>query len=222
MNNISVVITGIIDTNIDILLNTYKSYNNKIISTWNNQNKDYIKILEENNFIIVLNDYPVNNNSTNYQIKASHAGCLKAKELGFEYVIRMRSDVNCNNFNLFIESLYNSNFFNKEKLISFSGMKYHGNPTDTRVCIMDNMIGGYINNMIEFYGTLQESGDNRFPEEYLQENYLKKNNITTIDILNKFNFCYDICKNNNITFFIAKCYNWEFINWRCIQADAWR
>ena len=222
MDTICVVITGIINTNINEILKTYKDFNNKIISTWNNQSEEFIKILEENNFIIVLSDFLNSYNSTNYQMKSSHVGCLKAKELGFNYVIRMRTDINCNNFPLFVSLLYDNDYFNTNKLISFSGMKFHGNADESNVCIMDNMIGGYINNIIHFYNNLQDVGDVRFPEQYLQEVYLQKNLPTKEDILKHFIFCYDICKKNGLTFFIGKQYNWEFINWRCQQKDAWR
>ena len=101
-------------------------------------------------------------------------------------------------------------------------MKFHGNPDEINVCIMDNMIGGYIDKMIRFYSNLQEVGDTRFPEQYLQEVFVQKTYLTKEEILNNFIFCYNICKNNDLTFFLAKQYNWEFINWRCQQADAWR
>lgn len=219
--NICIVITGLIlEEYIHNIISSYKDFPNKIISTWKDQNEELINRLSIANFIIVQSDYPSYNSQTNYQSIASYNGSKKAEELGFEYIIKIRSDILCNNINKFVEILNNK--FDKDKLIIFAGMKYHGNPAEDRVCIMDNMIAGYINNIIKFYSSLQISTDVRFPEEYLQESYLNKQHLSKDEIRNTFYFCHEECSKNNITFLLTKKqYNWEFIEWRCKQRDIW-
>ena len=215
--NLGVVITGIlIEDDIDELISVYKNIKYKIISTWNDQDIILVNKLKDENFIIVQDDYPLYMYSTNYQMKSSYNGCIKAKELGCDYVIKIRGDIICNNFDLFINVLKDK-YFDSDKLISFAGMDF-GN---AHVCIMDNMIAGNINNMIKLYTNIIEPNNTTCPEIYLQENYIKKNNLTKEDIRNNFIFCFNHCRDNNLTFFIKKHYKWEFIRWRCVQDDVW-
>ena len=94
IDNTIVVITGLINVFfVDNLIKSYKNTNNKLISTWYDQDKDLIELLILNNFKIVLNDYPKHKNSTNVQIYATNKGSQEAKKLGYKYICHTRSDV---------------------------------------------------------------------------------------------------------------------------------
>ena len=66
--NTCFVITGLIDEEYTpFLIESYKDINHKIVSTWYDQDKIQLDILESNGFILVLNTYPTYKNSTNFQ-----------------------------------------------------------------------------------------------------------------------------------------------------------
>ena len=210
------VITGLIN-NADVipLINEYSSVQYKIISTWNDQDIHSIEQLKNNGFIIVQDDYPKNNKQTNYQSKAIYNGCMKAKELNCTHVIRMRTDIECDNTFHFL-NLLNNNFFNEDKLVSFCGIE----TIQDGVYFFDVMVAGEVNKMLEFFKNEQSIDDNRYIEKYLLEMYLNKTNITRADVKSIFNFCYLACRRLDIHFYFDK-YNTEIINNHCNQSFVW-
>lgn len=213
--NTFLVITGLIkEEYIQYLISSYKDVNHKIISTWYNQDKKLIKYLEDNNFIIVLDDYPLNNTSTNYQCRAIHNGCLKAKELGANYIIRMRTDVSSYNTISFI-NLLEEEFFPKDKLISFCGLE-----TNDGIYFYDLMVAGKVNQMIDFYKHYQYFGDNRYNEKFLIESSINKSISSREDIRQLLNFCGSRCRDKNIHFYFNK-YRYDVINDYCNRYYSW-
>jgi hypothetical protein len=115
INDMCIIITGLIHENYIIdILTTYKNINNKIISTWYDQDQTLIKILKDNGFIILLNGYPTVKSSYNFQSTHIKAGLLKAIELGCKYVLRFRSDTYIRHFNYTDNNikLINDNYYN--------------------------------------------------------------------------------------------------------------
>jgi hypothetical protein len=209
------VITGIIDKyDINLLIEFYSNIQDKIISTWNNQDTTLIDELKNNGFIIIQDDYPINNKQTNYQSKAVNNGCLKAKELGYSHVIRMRTDIHCDKTYLFLNLLINE-YFNKDKLVCFSGIE-----TNDGVYFYDVMIGGEVNKVLDFFKNDQSMDDNRYIEKYLLEMYLDKTDITREDVKSIFNFCYLNCRMLDIKFYFFKK-NMEIINDYCNRDFIW-
>jgi len=54
------IISGLLnDLFIENLILSYKTVKHKMITTWNNMDIQFIEILQEHGFIIVLSDYPI-------------------------------------------------------------------------------------------------------------------------------------------------------------------
>jgi hypothetical protein len=188
MEDTCVVITGVIDSSfVSPLINMYKDIPNKIISTWRYQS--HINEFIENGFMVCLNDYPIHKNSTNYQTVNIRQGCIKAKELGFKYVIRMRTDLICNDMGLFMTVIEK---FYKDKLTVLCGLQ------TTVFYYVDFFVAGPINEMLIFFNKEQETEDKRFVEQYWMEEYFNKSNITFDEFKQRINICLTDLRNNNI------------------------
>jgi hypothetical protein len=99
-DDVCIIITGLLKPEyIDSLIFIYRNIKNKIISTWNDENIDFLNKLKQNNFIIILNEKPKIMHGYIYQSLHITNGCLKAKEMGFKYVLRFRSDCYVVNYN---------------------------------------------------------------------------------------------------------------------------
>lgn len=183
-----VIITGLLKNEyISPLIDMYKDVPNKIISTWKDQ--PHINTLKDNGFIIQLNDYPSYRNCTNYQTVNIREGCILAKKLGFKYIIRMRTDLICNNMIKFmgcITPLYTE----KITVLGFINL--------SSFYIIDFFIAGEICEMISIFNKEQKENDKRFVEQYWMEEYLGKKDLTINDLKEKLYTCLDILQSNNI------------------------
>jgi hypothetical protein len=217
-----VVITGLInELFVDNLIKSYKNTNNKLISTWYDQDKDLIELLRINNFKIVLNFYPKHINSTNVQIYSAHRGTQEAKKLGYKYVCHTRTDVFPLNY---IEFLTRCQELYTQKLMIISGIPTH-------VLFLQILTAGPINEILKFYNKLQEPHDTRFPEIYLMETYLGKKDLTKEDIKTHFNICLNLCRKYDIEFIWVRPPWWgigcrtipmmKVINEYCKESDVY-
>ncbi len=183
-----VIITGLLKNEyISPLIDMYKDVPNKIISTWKDQ--PHINTLKDNGFIIQLNDYPSYRNCTNYQTVNIREGCILAKKLGFKYIIRMRTDLICNNMIKFmgcITPLYTE----KITVLGFINL--------SSFYIIDFFIAGEICEMISIFNKEQKENDKRFVEQYWMEEYLGKKDLTINDLKEKLYTFLDILQSNNI------------------------
>lgn len=183
-----VIITGLLKNEyISPLIEMYKDVPNKIISTWKDQ--PHINTLQDNGFIIQLNDYPSYRNCTNYQTVNIREGCILAKKLGFKYIIRMRTDLICNNMIKFMECI-TPLYTEKITVLGFINL--------SSFYIIDFFIAGEICEMISIFNKEQKEDDKRFVEQYWMEEYLGKNNLTFNDLKEKLYTCLDILQSNNI------------------------
>jgi hypothetical protein len=208
MDDTCVVISGLLnDEYVNNLLITYSSFSNKIITTWENQQKELIEKLKDNGFIIVLNKPLIltcfnQHISALVQTTAIKSGVIKANELGFKYAIRMRTDITCNDFNLFcntIERMY------KEKITVLCGLLNY---------FYDAVVAGPIEKMLKFYRNIPSDYDTRGPERYLMEEYMEDTNTTVELFKTKVYFCLEEVRKANITmYFTSK--RWEIINDYC-------
>ncbi len=188
MNDTCIVITGVVESSyVEPLIDMYKDIPNKIISTWKDQ--PHINDFIENGFITVLNDYPSHRNCTNYQTVNIRQGCLKAQELGFNYVIRMRTDLICNDTKLFIDSIEE---LYKEKITVLCAIQ------TTIFYYVDFFVAGPIKEMLRFFNKEQKPEDKRFVEQYWMEEYFNKTNITFEEFKQEINMCLTTLRNNNI------------------------
>lgn len=217
-NEFCFVITGLLKSEYILdLIKTYSGVENKIISTWKDQNVEYINLLKENGFLIVLNDLPKYDNhsfqqiQTIYQNTTIESGCMKALELGFEYVIRMRTDVTCNDIKLFRNILSE---FDRSKISVFSAIDY-----GYSFYFLDLMLAGKISNILRMVSPEVSNKDERFVEKIWMDNYTGEN-ITDLGKFKwYFNTCLTDCRKNQLDFywhnhsqFLISCYcNSSFI-----------
>ena len=90
MSDIAIIIQGT-STNIKQVKDAWKNFSNNVFfSTWNQYKNSYT---ESDNTI--FSDYPTDPGPGNlfYQAKTTLAGLYKAKEKGFNYALKIRSDI---------------------------------------------------------------------------------------------------------------------------------
>lgn len=196
MEDTCFVIFGLLQNNyVDQLIHCYSDINDKIISTWKDQDPKLLKILEENGFVIVLNDYPEIKLSTNFQIIHNRNGSKKAMELGYKYTLNMRTDLIPSNA-ITIKKVLRSLIETKLSALAWFG--HNGG------YILNHFICGPCEEVIKFYGTKEDTSIATPTEIFMQETYFEKKNITFEDTQDKFNYCIKALKDNNITFFWIK------------------
>lgn len=232
-NDIVVLITGTIyEKLIDDLIKTYSNIEHKIISTWYDPTlkipdkryayggckPEYINIalknLESAGFIIVYNNltelYKMDKNpkptyiSSMAQTIQIYNGLVKAKELGYKYVIRSRTDITCDDnitFNKFIDK---TKYLYSEKLCVLCGIG-----VGKFIYFLDIIIAGDIHEMLLFFGNYPKDSDKGLPAErfWLQEYFKKKYPDKEIYYLysknlirETFNFLLKDLENHNIEF----------------------
>lgn len=99
-NNICLIIQGL-SGNVKKLKEKYNGSNIKIIfSTWEGEEGNYNK-----DDIVIYNKYPKNRGIQNIMLQkiSTYNGLLKAKELGYKYAIKIRSDMYFTNIDKFIK-----------------------------------------------------------------------------------------------------------------------
>lgn len=200
-----IVIQGpLYDKSMPYLLEDYKDYPHKILSTWNTEDPEKIEKLKEIGFRIVLNEYPNVRCSINHQVVTMKAGIELAKSLGYTHVLHFRSDVHCNDIHKLIRICES---YDKNKLVFLAWLESPShNPPHTYVAyLMDQIIYGPINDMLMYYNVLRTSQVvEHFAEKYFQEMYFGKENLLYDDIREKVTLCIGDFINNDLTCFYTK------------------
>lgn len=197
--NVAIVMQGQIITDNNFTLETTALYRKffadatLILSTWVGEDKDTIKKIKQNGWIVIQNEKPSYSGhyNINYQLTSSNNGIEAAKKLGIEYVLKTRTD----------QRIYNPNFLGL--LYSFDKLyPPHKDSKQTRRLIVPNIgtfkyrpygIGdmimfGHIDDMLTYWGAehdMRKDILNRYPtvieiakvrktEVYLCTEYLKK------------------------------------------------
>jgi hypothetical protein len=117
MENICLIIQGP-SNNVDIIKQKYKNMNIQIIfSTWEGEESKY-----NENDIVIFNKMPIERGIQNVMLQqlSTYNGLLKAKEIGFENAIKIRSDAYFTDLPQF---LTNEIDFNKLNFLFF--LDYH-------------------------------------------------------------------------------------------------
>jgi hypothetical protein len=215
MNDVCVVITGLLQEDyVTELEKTYQDWTGGlIVSTWRSAPQNLLERLKSKNFIIVLSDPPEHIESTNVQTRTIYAGVLKAFELGFEYVIRMRTDINCNDFvllNYLIRPLYRD----PKKLTVICGIEFGRNKRNPNKYYLDLMIAGRIQNLLRFVQKERGPKDNRFVEKYWIEEYAGKRNLSLAELKNYLIYCLPLFRQYGIRMFFIKK-NYEIVTEYC-------
>jgi hypothetical protein len=192
-SNIAILVTGKIEKRIiESVIESYSNIDNKILSTWDTEDMECIKQFEENGFQIVLTKPPVMTtttvNGTMMQLIPIASGVKYAKERGYEYLMRSRTDIVSSDF---LKYLDKTKHLYKDKLTALAfNTKY----------IFEVFICGKIDEMVKFYKVPSET-DMRTSEEFLSEEYIGVIPVKEEDIRRKITETYNICKDNSMQFY---------------------
>lgn len=170
-------------THCENVLNIKKSWNIPIIfSTWIDANKSCYST----NDVVIYNEYPKNygRKNLNLQLVSSLNGFLKAKQMGFDRVIKWRQDMNPSNSDKLL-NLFDTSFIN-----FYAFMKHeHGYVTDY-------FMEGSVDEMIELFNITNVNVP--YPE------YAFTQRLFELNLDKKINFiCKDLTEENDI-FWISK------------------
>ena len=208
--SIGIVIQGPIIKENDFTLETCKIYkkifNNDekiILSTWNNEDDDYLEKFRNLDVIVVTSEVPecYGHGNVNCQIKSTLVGCEKAKEIGSKYILKTRTD---QRFYARDISQYLLNLLKmfplrvdaglKERLVAltFNTFKYR------RYGISDMFLFGNTDDVIKYWSVPERGMDIEVdrasiskveyilkycPETYIVKNFLKNIGIIPDDTL---------------------------------------
>tara|TARA_Y100000816_G_scaffold288638_1_gene273572 strand:+ start:6204 stop:6917 length:714 start_codon:yes stop_codon:yes gene_type:complete len=191
-----ILITGqLSDLFTNRLIETYKNVSHKMISTWDNTNKEFIERLEKNGFIVLLNsDQPLKKcmvtHKHNSQIFCIKTGLEKAKELGYKHVLRSRTDIFSEHVERFID--INRDLY-LDKIMVVCGIE----TKSPGVYFLDVIVAGPIEKMSSMF-TLKNPGDRTPYEIYLLRNYTKKRKVSQDEMHEFFNFALPNCRKHAI------------------------
>lgn len=201
---IGIILTGIIEEYYlyDIIRcyeNILKNDNYSIIiSTWKYTDEKIISTLKENNFQIVLSEFPedIDKSSVNYQHFSYLQALDTARSKSCTHVIRIRSDIFVTDIHMLLK-IYENIYC--EKPIYLTIFDHEGGYLLDylfmyNICFYDNFIFKY-----------KEQNDIRFPEKYLQELYFGTSDWTILKE-NVTLSIRELTKNDVQVFFLKSCY----------------
>ncbi len=182
--SLAIVMQGPIKYEHNFTVETLKIYKQNfkncpiIVSTWDYEKEETLNEIENLGCIVIRNKLPEikSNNNTNYQIKSTKTGLQKAKELGFEYVIKTRTDQRMYEshipeymFNLLKTFPLKEEIKNqKQRLVSLSLNTFKYRLYD----ISDMFLFGHIDDVINFWSMEYDDGK-PFPEFETVREYCK-------------------------------------------------
>lgn len=199
-SDVCVVITGKLEAQfIEPLIETYRLEDpkNKLVSTWNDQPTEFVEYLRKNGFMVIQGEYPSHVTSANLQATSIHRGLVKAKDHGFKYAMRMRTDVACkgDTFQTLKRIVCSHTLaLQSQKLTILCGIEY--NPQLRYY--YDVLFASNLETMMKFFGVQQTPDDSRYVEKYWVETYSGKTNLTRDDLKEVFDFCLGDCRREGI------------------------
>lgn len=185
-NDVCMVVQGPI-TYINKIVQTYNDFKENVIISTNEKSEELIKTLIDNGFIVIINDLTKISGKSNFnnQVKNTFEGIKKAKELGFKYVLKIRSDVFIDDIPKFLNLLDGGNIY-------FTA--YH-NYDGGYLC--DHMLFGSTDFMLKLWD-IPLSDSDLPPETQLTAKYEEINDGRKID------FLFPILYNENIKAYWSK------------------
>ncbi len=185
------------------LCNIIASVPNCIISTWKNENPEYIQILQNANPLkILLNDKPVpaGAQNLNYMTHSTSTGIDAAEELGFTHVLRFRTDYSASDFAKF---LHICESMNPNKLVFMCWFTSHHH------YLIDYFTFGPIPLMRKYYAARRDPDDLYFRhdtcnERFLQEKFFNKRPVVFEDTLDVCQFCIERAISDGVELYVIK------------------
>jgi len=185
------VIYGFINREIvDSLIRYYANVTDKIISTYKDYDSNLFNVLTENGFLLILNDLDSVTNQRASELLYNRSAAEKAKELGYTHTIHMSSELYINDAALLRDTIKPLITTKMSSLCWF---------TDTISYVLNYVLSGPIVEVLNYYKLEKEEKDPRFVQQYTQEEYLGKTDLTFEDTTSKFNYSIKLLKDANIT-----------------------
>jgi hypothetical protein len=180
------------------LIETFAHIEHKILSTWDDQDKECLAALESHGFIVLVQPPPEYKCAVNYMVKSLQLGFKKAKTLGFTHAFRMRTDFKINDLPKLIQLL---DACSTEKL---GFMTMYQNSSGSPQYLTDHFAYGPLDSLSVYFGTLAYPTESRFPELFLMESYFKQKGITYDKIKDQIFLFQDICAEHRIQIYWTK------------------
>jgi len=193
-------------TSVEGIKQMCKNMNNVIISTWEDENIEYINELKSLGYEMVINKKPIyfgfqNINLANISICS---GLSKAKDMGYTHALRFRTDFILNDVNKFMDICLT---LSDNQLVFLTWFNHRTN-IHPNGYLMDHVIFGPIDLLYDYRKPIQLEGDNRCSEIFLQEEYFGKKNLSCDDVKNEVKLCFKQIMDNNIKLYATKLYNY--------------
>lgn len=203
------------DKCIPILIDNYKNYTDKFISTWIDEDQYKIKQLEENGFTVILNKHPAIRHAIWHQKITIQGGLDYIKKLNmYTHVFRIRTDVSVNDINKVMKTFET---FDPDKPIFLTFFKHLENahkvylkdgtfrdPTQHGY-LMVHFIYGTLDFMNTYFDTNWQPDDGRWDEIYHQELYFKAGRpLKYNEMKDKIQICINRLKEEGIMFYYTK------------------
>ena len=111
-NTTAIILQGPVEYAQEIV-NCYSHIKHKVIVSTNLIDKDQKEILEDNGFFVKKAPTPTNEGRYNFnnQVATTYNGMVAAKEMGFEYALKLRSDIMIDSVVGFIDKLDRSSVY---------------------------------------------------------------------------------------------------------------
>ena len=201
------ILTGLLTKHRILELHLDKS--KTVISTWHSQ-KTVGKELEDAGFSVVYDDEPPApyNNQVNRQAKAIMNGIQYAKAQGATHILRVRTDMYCNDLAK-LNDLLMSKYEDSYKLAVLCGILIHV----PHYYYLDVLFFGRIELFSTLFGTQQEPTDRRSPEIFWAETRLQSPATTSQDYRSIFNFFGLDCKETGIDWYWYRLNHWKKLNY---------
>jgi hypothetical protein len=178
--DICIVIHGPI-TYIDNIIKTYSGFTSNVIISTNEDSTEILNRLTTNGFTVLSNELAEIPGTTNFnnQVKNTFEGIKKSKEMGFKYVLKIRSDIFFDDLCKFI------NLLDGEKIYFSAYHNYDGG------YLCEHMLFGSTDFMLKLWD-IPLSSSNLPPETQLTQKYEEINDGRNIDFLFPILYNYDI------------------------------
>ena len=187
--------------NVDILIEKYSMYkDNCVISTWNDQPTDFINILKENGFDVLLNDRTkvayVGGTNCNLQFYSTTSG-INHLNNKYTHILKIRTDTIPSDVKAFIEVVSNKS---SNKLVFL-----HCHPTGY---FIDLFTFGPRDKVKKLWNIYQNETEKLTTERFLMMKDMGLTNPNIEHIKEKYDFCFKDLYENRIQL------NWEKPDYR--------
>lgn len=219
LNETVIIVSGkitnyFIENSSTVFFNSFKDIKNKILTTWDYE-KDKAQMFKDNGFDIVYSsESEMPEVNPYYQFLPVEKALKYAKEKGFKYALRTRTDIITLNYKKY---LYHTRDIHKKKMSALFGLGILNQ--NTGPYFLDVIVGGPIDNLLKLFKMTNKTvrtppdrdaivEDFHYAEGYLLEQWFNYKTPSAQDVKSILEFTYNICIKNNIEFIWKRKERW--------------